>query len=324
MLASDGGGVPIHIPVMLDPILQLLEPALSRPGSVFVDLTCGMAGHSYAVGERFPSAQIVGVDQDAQAIAIAREHLAPFAQRVTMVHTRFDDIETICQHAHIDHVDAILADLGLSSLQIDRADRGFSYIHDAPLDMRMDERNTLDAAQIVNTYSVPDLAWIFSQYGEHGAPMRIARAIEQARRIQPLTTSGQLVDVIDQATPAALKKRGGHSAKIIFQALRIEVNQELEALDQMLQRSLSVLTKGGRMAVLSYHSLEDRLVKRSFAAASTDNAPRDLPVVPAQYQAKFSLVTRKALKPDASEKDHNPRATSARLRVIERIRTEDK
>lgn len=312
-------GLPIHRPVMPAQIVDLLSVPLATPGAVCLDLTCGMGGHAAAILRACPGVSLLGFDQDAQAIAIAEPWLTEqFGSRVRIVQARFDQVDEVCREMGIDQVHAILADLGLSSLQIDQRERGFAYATDAPLDMRMDDRAQRTAAEVVNTYSATELADIFTRYGEQPAARRLAEAVVEARRDEPFDTSARLVEVIIRALPAALRHRGGHPAKRIFQALRIEVNDELGALAAMLPQATGRLAGGGRMAVLAYHSLEDRLVKRHFAELSQDTAPRGLPVVPEEYRARFRLVTRGVHKPDEQEMANNPRATSARLRVIER------
>ncbi|WP_425309760.1 16S rRNA (cytosine(1402)-N(4))-methyltransferase RsmH [Ammonicoccus fulvus] len=308
-----------HVPVMLSRIVDLLEPALIEPGSVYVDCTLGLGGHAEAILTRCPNARLIGIDRDPQARELAAERLAPFGDRVTIAAAVYDEIADVLADAGTPKVQAILADLGLSSLQIDRTERGFAYSVDAPLDMRMDLAEPLTAAEVVNTYSVPDLQRILSRYGEERFAPRVARAIVAARETELFTNSGRLVQVIADAIPMAARKTGGHPAKRTFQALRIEVNRELAALEGMLPDAVAALAVGGRFAVLAYHSLEDRAVKQVFRVGSEDRAPRDLPVVPAGYGPELTLLTRGAEKPTPAEIDENPRAASARLRVAQRI-----
>lgn len=307
-----------HVPVMRDRVTDLLSVPLHHPGAVFVDCTLGLAGHAVAILTANPQARLIGIDRDPQALSLAGARLAEFGDRVSLVEAVYHELPEVLQECGLDQVDAILADLGLSSLQIDVRERGFAYAVDAPLDMRMDGRQPVSAATIVNTASASDLARILRRYGEEKCADRIARGIVAAREEEPFTTSARLVQVITDAIPMALRRQGGHPAKRTFQALRIEVNQELASLEKMLPAALAALAPGGRLAVLAYHSLEDRLVKRVFQDATTDRAPRDLPVVPPEFQARFRLVTRGAERPDATECRNNPRASSARLRVIER------
>lgn len=308
-----------HVPVMLSRIVDLLEPALTEPGSVYVDCTLGLGGHAEAILTRCPNARLIGIDRDPQARELAAERLAPFGDRVTIAAAVYDEIADVLAEAGTPKVQAILADLGLSSLQIDRTERGFAYSVDAPLDMRMDLAEPLTAAEVVNTYSVADLQRILSRYGEERFAPRVARAIVAARDVEPFTNSGRLVQVIADAIPMAARRTGGHPAKRTFQALRIEVNRELAALEGMLPDAVAALAVGGRFAVLAYHSLEDRAVKQVFRVGSEDRAPRDLPVVPAGYGPELALLTRGAEKPTQAEIDENPRAASARLRVAQRI-----
>lgn len=319
-LATDATGRVLHTPVMLDRIVELLSPALSAPGAVHVDATLGMAGHAAAILMANPAAHLVGIDRDGDALTIAREVLKPFAARVDLVQARFDELDEVLDDLGLGQVNSLLADLGLSSLQVDQRQRGFAYAVDAPLDMRMDSRAPRTAADVLNSASPADLVRILRRYGEEPHADRIARAIVTERERQPFTTSARLVEVITAALPAAVRHGGGHPAKRTFQALRIEVNGELDALAGLLPAALDRLTVGGRFAVLAYHSLEDRMVKQSFAAATRDAAPERLPVVPEPLLARFVPLTRGAERPDAAEVAANPRAASARLRAVQRIR----
>ncbi|MDQ1122526.1 16S rRNA (cytosine1402-N4)-methyltransferase [Microbacterium trichothecenolyticum] len=309
----------IHTPVLLERCAELLGPALQKPGAVFVDGTLGMGGHSEAFLERFPQARLIGLDRDTDALRIAGERLARFGERVTLVHTVYDGIAEAVASAGGDKVDGILFDLGVSSLQLDEAARGFAYAQDAPLDMRMDQTTGVTAAEVLATYGEGDLRRIFERYGEEKLAGRYARAIIAARAQRPLERSGQLVDVLQAATPAAVL-RERHPAKRVFQALRIEVNAELSVLDRTIPAALRVLGVGGRIVVLSYQSLEDRLVKRMFAEASTSTAPRGLPVELAEHAPKFRLLVRGAELASDEERAANPRATPVRLRAAERIK----
>lgn len=306
-----------HVPVMAGRIVELLAPALAG-GGTYVDCTLGLAGHAIALLDACPHATLVGIDRDPDALGVAAERLERFGDRVTLVQAVYDELPAVLADLGLVAVRAILADLGLSSLQIDRTDRGFSYAIDAPLDMRMGQQSGRTAADILNTYDARALARVLRTYGEERFADRIARRIIEVRDERPFTTSAQLVEVLSQAIPAASRATGGHPAKRTFQALRIEVNRELEALEGLLPAALAALEPGGRFAVLAYHSLEDRLVKQAFAAASTDTAPRGLPVVPPEHRAKFRLLTRGAERPEAAETLDNPRAASARLRAAER------
>ena len=309
-----------HLPVMLARIVELLSVALSRPGSTYVDCTLGLGGHAEAILLACPEARLIGIDRDTQALARAAERLAPFGERVTLVHARYDELGRVLAEAGRPRVEAVLADLGLSSLQIDLKERGFAYSVDAPLDMRMDASSPLTAAQVVNTYSVAELTGILRRFGEERFADRIARRIVAARQTEEFTSSAPLVAVISDAIPMAARHTGGHPAKRTFQALRIEVNRELDSLSGLLPAAVAALAVGGRVAVLSYHSLEDRLVKNTLRDASTDRAPRGLPSVPEGLRAELRLLTRGAERPDAAEQALNPRAASARFRAAERIR----
>lgn len=310
----------IHIPVMRDRILELLAPALEAPGSIHVDGTLGMGGHAESVLQACPTARVIGIDRDPNALAIATNRLEGFGDRFTPVEAVYDELPEVLEELGVRHIDSMLLDLGLSSMQIDRRERGFAYSVDAPLDMRMDGKQELTAAGVLNTYEPRDLVRILRVYGEERFADRIVRRVVAAREVEPFTDSARLVQVICDAIPMAARKTGGHPAKRTFQALRIEVNAELEALEGVLPAALDALTVGGRLAVLAYHSLEDRMVKNLFRTGSTDSAPRNLPVVPESMQPELRLLTRGAEKASEDETIANPRAASARLRVAERIR----
>lgn len=303
-----------HVPVMCEEILTLLTPALSTPDAVMLDATLGLGGHSAAALSRFPQLTVIGIDRDPQALDMARSNLGELSSRVETHQATYDQITEILDGRR---VDAILFDLGLSSLQIDSPERGFAYAFDAPLNMRMDGDNTeLTAADVVNTYSARELERIFRLSDEKYA-RRIAQAIVDERDRSPFTTSARLVSVISAAVPAK-DPRTGHPAKRVFQALRMEVNSERDCLIRALPQGLDALKVGGLMAVLSYHSGEDRLVKRVFTEAQSDQVPPGIPIVPESYRARFAMVTRGAHKPSDAEAELNPRAKPARLRVITR------
>jgi 16S rRNA (cytosine1402-N4)-methyltransferase len=309
----------IHTPVLLDRCVELLAPALAEPGAVLVDATLGMGGHSEAFLELFADIRLVALDRDRDALRIAGERLAPYADRVTFVHTVYDGIRAALASAGAAHADAVLFDLGVSSLQLDEVDRGFAYSRDAPLDMRMDQSRGVTAADVLATFSEGQLRRIFERYGEEKLAGRYARAIIAARTERPIERSGQLVDILTTATPYAAQ-RSGHPAKRVFQALRIEVNGELAAVEAAIPAALDALALGGRMVVLSYQSLEDRLVKRVFAEATASTAPAGLPVELPEHAPRFRLLVRGAEQASAEEKERNPRATPVRLRAIERVR----
>lgn len=309
----------LHTPVMLERCVELLAPALTRDGAVLVDATLGMGGHSEAFLERFPGLRLVGLDRDTDALELAGRRLARFDDRVTLVHTVYDGIADALAAAGFTAADGVLFDLGVSSLQLDLADRGFAYSQDAPLDMRMDQTAGTTAADIVATYGEGDLRRIFERYGEEKLAGRYARAIIAARAQAPIERSGQLVDILVAATPYAAQ-RTGHPAKRVFQALRIEVNRELSVLERAIPAALAVLPIGGRIVVMSYQSLEDRIVKRALADASTSTSPSGLPVELPEHAARFRLLVKGAELASDAEREENPRATPVRLRAAERVR----
>jgi len=309
----------IHTPVLLERTLELLAPAVSRPGAVVVDCTLGMGGHSEAMLQAFPELTVVGLDRDTEALALAGERLAPFGERARLVHTTYDGIAEALDDLDLDTVDGVLFDLGVSSLQLDRVERGFSYSKDAPLDMRMDATSPLTAERILAEYSEFELRRIFYDYGEEKLAPRYASKIVQRREVERFVRSSQLVETIIAATPAAVQ-RAGHPAKRVFQALRIEVNQELSVLERAIPAAIDLLETGGRMVVLSYQSLEDRIVKRVFAARSASTAPAGLPVELPEHRPELKLLVRGAELASEAEKAVNPRATPVRLRAIERLR----
>ncbi|WP_303708917.1 MULTISPECIES: 16S rRNA (cytosine(1402)-N(4))-methyltransferase RsmH [Microbacterium] len=304
----------IHTPVLLDRCVELLAPALREDGAVLVDATLGMGGHSEALLERFPGIRLIGLDRDTDALKIAGERLARFRDRVMLVHTVYDEIGLHAQGAA-----GILFDLGVSSLQLDEAERGFAYSKDAPLDMRMDQTKGITAADVIATYSEGNLRRIFERYGEEKLAARYARFIIDARQKQPITRSGELVDILVAATPAAAQ-RAGHPAKRVFQALRIEVNAELNVLADAIPSAMDALAVGGRIVVMSYQSLEDRLVKQAFAAASSSTAPAGLPVELPEHAPRFRILTKGAELADDEERARNPRAIPVRLRAAEKVR----
>lgn len=308
-----------HIPVNLQRTLDLLGPALAHDNAVLVDATLGMGGHAEAFLLAFPKLTLVGLDRDTDALAIAGARLAPFGDRVHLVHTVYDEIAVVVRQLGIPEVSAILFDLGVSSMQLDEVDRGFSYSQDAPLDMRMDPTSELTAEKILAEYSESELRRIFYEYGEEKLAPRYASKIVQRRVVEPLVRSSQLNEVIIAATPAAVQ-RAGHPAKRVFQALRIEVNQELSVLERAIPAALDLLEIDGRIVVLAYQSLEDRIVKRIFAARSKSTAPAGLPVELPQHKPEFSLLVRGAELATDEEKAINSRATPVRLRAAQKLR----
>jgi 16S rRNA (cytosine1402-N4)-methyltransferase len=316
-MATTGPG---HRPVMTDRVLALLAPALRPPGSVMVDATLGRAGHAGALLSQHPGLTLIGVDADDAAIEESRELLAPYAGRVTLVQARYDAIGDILAGLGYPNVNGVLFDLGVSSPQLDDPGRGFAYSRDVPLDMRMDQTGALTAADVVNTYSAARLAQVLREYGEERFARRIADAVVRERSRAPLTSTMRLSEIVRDSIPAPARRSGGNPAKRTFQALRIEVNGELEALRRALPAALDALAVGGRIVVLAYHSLEDRAVKKALAAGAADTTPPGLPVQLAGSRPRFRLLTRGAERPTAAELTANPRAASARLRAAERVR----
>jgi 16S rRNA (cytosine1402-N4)-methyltransferase len=316
MSAAGGIAAATHVPVLAERILELLTPALSEPGSIYVDGTLGLGGHARLVLQACPNARLIGIDRDPNALAIAGERLAGFGDRVQLFPAIYHELPQVLQAAKVKSVQAMLLDLGLSSLQIDATTRGFAYATDAPLDMRMTPAQELSAATIVNTWTEAELARILREFGEERFASRIAAAIVVARSQRPFVTSGELVPVIAEAIPMAARHTGGHPAKRTFQALRIVVNDELGSLSGVLPAALAALAPSGRLAVLAYHSGEDRLVKRAFAQVTRDRVPAGVPEVPPEYRARYRLLTRGAERPEPAEIARNPRAASARLRAV--------
>ncbi|MEU4686676.1 16S rRNA (cytosine(1402)-N(4))-methyltransferase RsmH [Streptomyces xinghaiensis] len=309
-----------HVPVMLQRCLDLLAPALAEPGAVAVDCTLGLGGHSEALLHAFPGVRLIALDRDPVALRLAGERLAPHADRATLVHAVYDELPEVLDRLGIPRVQGVLFDLGVSSMQLDEAGRGFAYAQDAPLDMRMDQTTGMSAAEVLNTYPPGDLVRVLRTYGEEKFARKIVDAVVKARAEEPFTNSARLVELIRNALPQAAKRTGGNPAKRTFQALRIEVNGELSVLERAIPAAVSRLAVGGRIAVLSYHSLEDRLVKQVFAAGAGNTAPPGLPVVPEQYQPRLKLLTRGAELPGDEEVAENKRAAPARLRCAQRIR----
>ncbi len=319
LMVDDAEPSQIHIPVMLERCIELLAPALQTNAPVLVDATLGLGGHTEALLRRFGHLRVIGLDRDTDAIALASQRLDAFGDRFTAVHTVYDGITDAVTGLGISAVDAVLFDLGVSSLQLDRVERGFSYSKDAPLDMRMDASDPLTAQTVIAEYDEADLRRIFLDYGEEKLAARYARAIVRARALTPITRSAQLVAIIQEATPAAVQ-RAGHPAKRVFQALRIEVNHELDVLERAVPRAVDLLRVGGRIAVMSFQSLEDRIVKRALAAKAKSTAPVGLPVELPEHRPELKLLTRGAELADDEERARNPRAIPVRLRAAERIR----
>ena len=313
---------PVHVPVLLDRVTELLGPACSADGAVLVDATLGLAGHSLALLRAHPGLRLVGLDRDPDARAEATRRLtdAGVADRATVVPAVFDELPEVLDRLGLPEVQAVLFDLGVSSLQLDRPDRGFSYAADAPLDMRMDPAAPRTAADVVNGYPADRLARVLRVYGEERFATRIAQAIVRERAREPFTRTERLAHLVRDSIPAATRRTGGHPAKRTFQALRIEVNDELGVLERALPAALDALAVGGRIAVITFHSLEDRIVKQALAAGAVDRTPPGLPVPLPEMGPTLRLLTRGGEAPSEAETAANPRAASARVRAAERIR----
>jgi 16S rRNA (cytosine1402-N4)-methyltransferase len=310
-----------HIPVMLTECVQALDAADAVQDAVLVDCTLGLGGHSEALLTRYPRARLLGLDRDPEALERSRARLAPFGERFEAVHAVYDELPDVLADRGIRRIHGVLFDLGVSSMQLDMRERGFAYAYDAPLDMRMDQTASLTAHDVVNSYSVGDLTRVLRDYGEERFAKRVAQAIVARRSKAPIERTGELAELVRESIPAATRRTGGHPAKRAFQGLRIEVNGELEVLNRAIPRAVDVLAVGGRIAVLSYHSLEDRLVKRVFAAGAESTAPRGLPIAPPGTEPILRLLTRGAQEPAEAEVEANPRAASAKFRAAERVRT---
>lgn len=309
-----------HVSVMRDECIELLSPAISAHANpVVIDATLGLGGHTEALLNKFPHLVVIGIDRDTQAIEIATERLSRFGQRFISHHSIFDRISDVAKEHGYSHVQGILFDLGVSSLQLDNGDRGFSYAHDASLDMRMDKSQAKTAADIVNTYSPGELVRILRTYGEEKFATRIVESIVKEREKAPLNSTSHLATLVKNAIPAATRRTGGNPAKRTFQALRIETNDELGAITRAIPQALELLDIHARLVVMSFQSLEDRIVKNFFQEATTSGTPQGLPVEIAELAAKFALVFNGSQSPSEAEVEENSRAASVRLRAIERV-----
>lgn len=317
---EDGPAGARHVPVFLPRVTELLAPALTGRPALLVDATLGLGGHAAALLADHPRLTLVGLDRDPDALALAGRRLVAYSDRTHLVHAVYDRIADVLADLGLGPVDGVLFDLGVSSLQLDADDRGFSYSRDADLDMRMDPTTGPTAADVLNTYPVPQLARVLREYGEERFALRIAQAVGRRRAVAPLRRSAELVELLYTAVPAASRRTGGHPAKRTFQALRIEVNAELDALRTALPAALDALAPGGRLVVLAYQSLEDRIVKREIAARSMSRTPVDLPVELPGHGPELRLLIRGAEGAGDEEIADNPRAASVRLRAVERIR----
>lgn len=309
-----------HVSVMLDRCIELLSPAIVRQTNpVVVDATLGLGGHTEALLEKFPSLVVIGVDRDLEAIEKASSRLAKFGTRFQCSHAVYDQILDCINSFGYSKVDGIIFDLGISSLQIDKNERGFSYSQDAPLDMRMDRSQGVTAREIVNTAGRQELISILRNYGEERFAPRIVDSIIRHRSVAPLNSTVILAEIVKESIPAATRRTGGNPAKRTFQALRIAVNDEIGALNRALPDSLSALNVGGRLVVMSFQSLEDRIVKKLFAQISTSGTPRDLPIELPELAAKFALIVKGSETASDHEISHNSRSQSVRLRGVERL-----
>ena len=309
-----------HVSVMRDRCVDLLSPAIAASTNpVVVDATLGLGGHTEALLQKFPHLTVIGIDRDLDAITKATARLAPFADRFKTAHSTFDGISEVVEGFGCKQINGALFDLGVSSMQLDQVERGFSYSQDAPLDMRMDRTQSLTAGEIINTYEPGQLVRILRTYGEEKFATRIVESIVKQRAIAPMNSTAQLAEMVKEAIPAATRRTGGNPAKRTFQALRIETNDELGTITRALPAALALLNVGARLVVMSFQSLEDRIVKQLFVASTTSGTPRNLPFELPEYAAKFSMITRGSETPTDAELEENSRSQSVRLRAIERV-----
>ncbi len=307
----------VHYSVLLGECIEGLD---IKPDGIYVDGTAGGGGHSYEIAKRLTTGRLIAIDQDEDAIAAAGERLSEFSDRVTLVRSNFSNLSDICRELGIEKIDGFLIDAGVSSFQLDCAERGFSYSADAPLDMRMDKRNSLDARKVVNEYSEQELKRILFEYGEERFSPAIASAIVREREAEPIENTARLADIIKKAIPAFARDGGHHPAKRSFQAIRIEVNRELDVIEPAIRAAEKLLNKGGRIAVITFHSLEDRIVKQTYASlASGCICPREFPICVCGKTPSVKVVNKKPILPSKKELDENPRSRSAKLRVAEKL-----
>ena len=306
-----------HISVLLN---EAVEGLAIRPEGIYVDCTVGGGGHSYEIAKRLTTGRLIGIDQDEAALAAAKKHLAPFSEKVTLVHSNFSAVDQVLDDLQITKAHGFLMDLGVSSYQLDTAERGFSYMQDAPLDMRMDPEQKFSAYDVVNTYSEEDLCRIISQYGEERWAKRIAQFIVAERAQHPIMTTGELVDIIKKAVPKGARKDGPHPAKRTFQAIRIEVNGELDVLERAIAQASARLKPGGRLCIITFHSLEDRIVKEAFRKQENPcTCPPQFPVCVCGKKPTGRIITRKPIVPSKEELAVNHRSRSAKLRILEGV-----
>ena len=306
-----------HRSVLLD---ECMEGLAIKPDGIYVDGTAGGAGHSSEIAKKLESGRLVAIDQDETAVAVATNRLKALGKNTTVVRSNFCELASVCRELGIEKIDGLLLDLGVSSYQLDTAERGFSYSADAALDMRMDNRCSLTAYDVVNSYSEQELKKILFYYGEERYAPAIASAIVKKRAVAPIKTTAELSDIIKYAIPPAAREGGHHPAKRSFQAIRIEVNRELDVIEPAIKSAVELLDKGGRIAIITFHSLEDRIVKQAFASlASGCTCPKDFPVCVCGNKPKVKLVNRKPILPSKQELEENPRSRSAKLRVAEKL-----
>ncbi len=307
-----------HRSVLLDECIESLD---IKPDGIYVDGTAGGGGHSLEIVKRLTDGgRLIAIDRDDAAIAAATERLSDYLDRVTFVRNNFSSAAEVCRELGVEKIDGILLDLGVSSYQLDTAERGFTHNTDAPLDMRMDRRGELDAYTVVNTYSAEELKRVIWEYGEERFAPKIAQAIVRRREIKPIESTGELVDIIKSAIPAAAREGGHHPAKRTFQAIRIEVNGELDAIEPAIRRAKDIMAKGGRIVIITFHSLEDRIVKQTYAdMASGCTCPRSLPICVCGKKPEVKVLTKKPILPSDRELEENPRSRSAKLRVCEKL-----
>ena len=306
-----------HRSVLLD---ECIEGLAINPSGIYVDGTAGGGGHSFHIASSLRDGKLIAIDQDEAAIAAASERLRPLGERATVVRSNFYDLATVCERLEIESIDGLLLDLGVSSYQLDTAERGFSYMADAPLDMRMDKRGTLSAYEVVNTYSEEKLKKILYEYGEERFSAAIATAIVREREKKPIETTLELSNIIKYAIPSFAREGGHHPAKRSFQAIRIEVNGELDVIEPAIRDAAKLLKKGGRIAIITFHSLEDRIVKQTFASLAPGcTCPRNFPVCVCGNRPTLKVITRKPILPSAKELEENPRSRSAKLRIAEKL-----
>ena len=306
-----------HYSVLLNECMNGLD---IKPNGIYVDGTAGGAGHSSEIAKRLEDGRLIAIDQDETAVAVATQRLNALGKNTTVVRNNFCEIATVCRELGIEGIDGVLLDLGVSSYQLDTAERGFSYSADAPLDMRMDNRRALSAYEVVNTYSEQALKKILFEYGEERFSPQIAAAIVRAREKKPIESTAELSDIVKYAIPSAAREGGHHPAKRSFQAIRIEVNAELDVIEPAIRDAVSLLNKGGRIAIITFHSLEDRIVKQAFASLATGcTCPKNFPICVCGNKSKVKVVTRKPILPSREELEENPRSRSAKLRIAEKL-----